>query len=205
MDGLPGDPGPVGPVGPAGPGGVRGFREFMASPNLQEFVVPAGVEHLLVELWGGGGGGGQGQALEGGAGGGGGAYARLVIAVVPGETLFFSVGPGGASLAGNPGDPGEPTFVNNAAGFVASAFGGLGGSDTMAGIGGMCDLGGQPMALCRRGANGAFPEGMTGGVGGRAVFGSIEPIGSIGGRGANASPTLAAGTAGGNGYVLVSW
>ena len=36
------------------------------------FVVPAGVTSLQIELWGGGGGGGQGNGSSAGAGGGGG-------------------------------------------------------------------------------------------------------------------------------------
>jgi hypothetical protein len=57
--GLQGPPGPPGSAGPpgSGVGGFNGIQEFTQSGT---FTVPAGVTHLLVELWGGGGGGGGG-------------------------------------------------------------------------------------------------------------------------------------------------
>ena len=64
-------------------GGLNGVKEFTLSGS---FVVPAGITHLLVEMWGGGS-----DVLPGGAGGGG-AYARSVITVIPGATLTVKVG-----------------------------------------------------------------------------------------------------------------
>jgi hypothetical protein len=64
-------------------GGLNGVKEFTLSGS---FVVPAGITHLLVEMWGGGS-----DVIPGGAGGGG-AYARSVITVIPGSTLTVQVG-----------------------------------------------------------------------------------------------------------------
>ena len=64
-------------------GGLNGVKEFTLSGS---FVVPAGITHLLVEMWGGGS-----DVVPGGAGGGG-AYARSVITVIPGATLTVKVG-----------------------------------------------------------------------------------------------------------------
>ena len=64
-------------------GGLNGVKEFTLSGS---FVVPAGITHLLVEMWGGGS-----DVLPAGAGGGG-AYARSVITVIPGATLTVKVG-----------------------------------------------------------------------------------------------------------------
>jgi hypothetical protein len=198
-----GDPGLPGEPGPAGPGGVRGFQEFMFSPfGAEPFVVPDGVEHMLVELWGGGGGGAADANGAGGEGGGGGGYARFVVSVVPGDVWMITVGQGGAAVGGTLGDPGQATYVNGPGGFVSTALPGLGGGSP--GLGGGCSLDPSLMsALCRVGAAGSPGTGATGGAGGRAAFGSIEPVGSAGGMGGNLGDGI--GRDGTNGYVLISW
>ena len=167
LTGPMGPTGPAGPAGPAGPGGVRGFREFMGSANAYAFQIPSGVSRMLVELWGGGGAGGAGSNQDGGAGGGGGGYARAVVSVVAGDIWFISAGRGGTGVVGGQGAMGEVSFINNPDGTtVAVAYGGLGGSNSTPGTGGLCDLGFLTTALCRRGASGVGrnrrPRGIRG-------------------------------------------
>ncbi|HEV8202207.1 MAG TPA: PEGA domain-containing protein [Candidatus Polarisedimenticolia bacterium] len=94
--GLTGETGPAGPQGDPGPvvsAGLNGMSEFtlpFGSPATSFFWrAPAGVTHLMVEMWGGGGGGGTIF------GGGGGAFTRGVIAVTPGTLYTVAVGYGG--------------------------------------------------------------------------------------------------------------
>jgi hypothetical protein len=159
---------------------------------------------VLVELWGAGGAGAAGTTLTGGAGGGGGAYARVVVATVPGQIWFISVGQNGGGAAGANGGITQLNSPNG--GFVAAAYGGTGAVGTTPGAAGMCDISGPSlMQLCRPGAAGSTGVGAEGGTGGRAAFGTIEPLGATGGAGGAASPQLSPGLAGGFGYALVSW
>lgn len=94
-------------LGLAAPGHAQepphGVREVTTSDT---WVVPAGVIHVVVELWGGGGGGGGGGAaviiagnvVSGSAGGGGGsgAYVRASLGVKEGQAYQISLGVGGA-------------------------------------------------------------------------------------------------------------
>src|SRR5262249_27049184 len=138
--GAKGDTGDQGPrgfkgdQGDPGPGGINGIREL---PSSAQFVVPAGVNHVLLEMWGaGGGGGGGGTAVGGGGGGGGGgAYSRTVVAVTPGSTYQLVVGAGGTGgqIEQNGGDGGDTSIQDSSAVILASAPGGKGGSP---GVGG---------------------------------------------------------------------
>src|SRR5256885_1800827 len=57
------------------------------------FNVPAGINSVTVECWGGGGaGGGNTQGTKGGGGGGGGGYARSVLNVAPFSSITVTVG-----------------------------------------------------------------------------------------------------------------
>src|SRR5258708_15019226 len=67
-------------------GGLNGVKEFTLSGS---FVVPAGITHLLVGMWGGGS-----DVVPGGAGGGG-ALAPRVLSVVPGAAFNVEIGPPG--------------------------------------------------------------------------------------------------------------
>ena len=77
----------------------HGIQEFNESGT---FEVPAGVSHIVVELWGAGGGGGGGASESagfgpngGGGGGGSGAYIRASLTVIERETYVVTVGAGG--------------------------------------------------------------------------------------------------------------
>ena len=72
------------------------MREFTNPANvpsmIYSWVAPAGVTHVLVELWGGGAGG----WISSGAGAG---YSRGVVPVTPGGTYLVFVGGGGSGNA----------------------------------------------------------------------------------------------------------
>lgn len=76
------------------------------SPGENTFFVPAGVNSLIVEVWGAGGGGGGRTENGTGGGGGGGGYSRSEIIVIPGSVYTVWVGAGGLS-----GINGEDSWV----------------------------------------------------------------------------------------------
>jgi hypothetical protein len=178
--GATGPAGPAGPVGPpgAGTGGFNGVQEFTTSGT---FTVPAGITHILVEMWGAGGGGGGGGAgvavgpyfFEGAAGGGagGGGYTLAVISVTPGSVYTISVGAGGAGGQGGcsssysctvqsatAGQDGTGSQVlDSSSAVIATAAGGQAGG-----------AGGAAMSI-----NGSYSStGGTGGAGGAAGSGA---------------------------------
>jgi hypothetical protein len=137
-----GDKGDRGDQGLPGAGAFNGLKEF-TEPGTYEFVVPAGITHLMLEMWGAGGGGGAGNvAGSGGGGGGSGAYTRTVLTVTPGAVYSITIGAGG--IAGDPSGgqdcssvpcaPGQAggntTFTDanqNRLGMAAGGSGGAGG------------------------------------------------------------------------------
>lgn len=191
----------------------HGVREFTKSDT---WVVPAGVTHIVVELWGGGGGGGGGGAavilagniVSGSAGGGGGsgAYVRASLGVTEGQTYQISLGAGGAGgQAANGREPaqrgangGDTVFALDHQPLVL-AHGGGGGAPADSKLrGGQGGVGGAGQEgsniLVRHGIAGAAGrEGgweshpTPGGAGGIAVLGTTQPLGSSGGAGGNAS------------------
>lgn len=192
-----GVPGAAGPTGPQGPGGVMGMQEFTNAPNAPHFLyfwtAPAGVTHVLVEMWGGGGGGG------GAAGGGGGAYSRGVIAVTPGATYTIFVGGGGISfvLFQNDAHDGFASSVISSDGTtLISAAGGTQGAEmNEGGSGGSAN---SSVAVGRAGENASGPLAVTGG----SAFGALfcpGPEAEKTGRGGDPfNPGHA-------GYVLLTW
>lgn len=70
---------------------------YQYTGSNQSLVIPAGVDHIFVKMWGAGGGsgivGGWSHGAEGGAGG----FSQGIIPVVPGETLIIVVGRGGTT------------------------------------------------------------------------------------------------------------
>jgi len=232
-----GDPGPMGLPGEQGPPGLQGqqgdpgevtaaqlaalaarvaaleasggggvnFQVFIASG---EFVVPAGVTAIGVELWGAGGGGASGGSGfggfanvpvggPGGGGGGSGAYQRTTVTATPGATYNVAIGAGGTAGGGNGGN----TAITQGSVVLASAAGGSGGNGAGGGAGGVSTPGAGVIA--RDGLNGsnagALPPassscggglpcvasqvGAPGGAGGGPVNGSVAPVGTTGGAG----------------------
>ena len=142
------------------------MREFAESGTYQ-FLVPAGVTHLLFEGWGAGGGiGSQPPESMGPGGGGGGGYARGVVIVTPGETVMIVVG-----AAGDQGANGGDSKIMRTDGTVLiSAGGGL--------VGGQ----GDPCT------DGPSQPGL-GGTGGQAnVEAAIRRMGNSGFAGTSCAP-----------------
>jgi hypothetical protein len=114
-------------------GGFQGIQAFDLGTGT--FVVPAGVTHLMVELWGAGGGGGGGGASTtvnevgyGGSAGAEGIYTRKIITVTPGAALDVVVGAGGPGGAlGLNGSAGGETKIVSSGTVLAFAGGGGGG------------------------------------------------------------------------------
>jgi hypothetical protein len=63
------------------------------------WIVPAGVNWVRVDMWAGGAGGGAGSGANENGGGGGGGYASRICAVTPGSTFAIAAGLGGPGQA----------------------------------------------------------------------------------------------------------
>jgi hypothetical protein len=96
-----------------------GQPTVFSNSNLQgqsQFIVPANVPRILIEIWGAGGGGGAGREGDPavpddearGGGGGGGSYASVIRTVNAGETYTITVG-----AAGSGGSCGAGGGANN--------------------------------------------------------------------------------------------
>lgn len=171
--GVAGDAGPTGPAGatgPAGPAGPGGFQGMFATDTSGTYVVPEGVRHIMVEIWGAGGGGGGGGAATaeipatgGGSAGGRGGYTRAVIDVTPGMILNLVVGRGGAGgQVGEKGGDGGSSAVSDGVKDLVVSSGGKGGlvggvDYTPGGVGGDGD---ERFAI-RAGGGGEFEDGFS--------------------------------------------
>ena len=202
VQGIPGDQGPTGQQGPSGPQGpagvgmgVSGIQEFTYDASTvtsdgnssHSWTAPAGVTHVLIELWGGGGGGG------GGVGGGGGAYSRSVIEVTPGTTYTVLVGGGGDGFdpSGHDSHYGFTSSLTLAGQELIYAGGGeAGNAANSGGPGGPID----PSAVISR-------AGLAGQLltGGSAFGASFCPNGNRTSRGGDVFQS------GEPGYVLLTW
>jgi hypothetical protein len=127
----------------------------------QNITVPGWSTQMLVKIWGGGGAGGSTSSVEGaiGQGGGGAEYREGTWTVVPGSTLYLTVGAGGTPAAAGgayTGGAGGYSVVATGAGNIFAAFGGGGGPGSATGPatpisnggygggGGSLDFPGQP-------------------------------------------------------------
>lgn len=169
--------------------GAAGTGDAGLSGSAQDFVVPAGVTVLTVELWGGSAGGVTG-----------GGYLKTDLAVTPGETLkVYCGGQGGAPNATTGTYPGGWNG------------GGSGGPNNGTGGGGATDIRRSPYALADRlavaggaggngssgGGAGGAGGGTTGGTGGSYGGGSTGGTGGTSGAGG----TAGANPSGGAGFV----
>ncbi len=147
------------------------------------FIVPAGVNKITVECWGGGGRGATRTAFQGvGGGGGGGAYSRKVFTVNPSDSFSYTAGAGSSSAAAG----GDSWF-----GTITTVFakGGASGSGVTGGAGG--SLGSGFGDFTSSGGNGSNTGG-GGGSGGSALNGNN-------GSGNTGAVAVAGGAKGGNG------
>lgn len=204
------------------------FEEFYADAT---FTVPQSIiGYLDITIIGGGGGGSGGTSSSsyhadthiGGGGGGGGGVINISAKIAAGQSIPITVGAGGSgglynatgSSSGNNG--GISSF-----GTLATAFGGIGATNSIGGIGatGTISLS-AAKGLAQRGGNGgnAFDRGYTdrwyganggfspyGGGGGASRISSAHfsgrdsnTVGS-GGGGASISPTIDSTVKGGDG------
>jgi hypothetical protein len=191
IQGLPGI------QGPDGPGGFRGMQEFInpGGVSLLPYVwsPPAGVTHVMVQMWGGGGGGANFNGLVQGTGGGGGAFSSSVLDVTPGTIYIVNVGGGGtgAPVFGSAGNGSESNMsVQGGEKLIFAAGGSAGINSNFTVDGGQPDL---SAAVSRAGGQGT----LTGG--GLAFGASFCFNGGETGRGGDP-------TQGGHpGYVLLVW
>jgi hypothetical protein len=175
---------------------AHGIRELTDSTTWR---VPAGVTHIIVELWGAGGGGGAGtEAIVAGtqsAGGGGGdgrsgSYLRASLALKPGETLTIRVGSAGAGGRAGPGGP----------------HGGGDGGDTLILREGVAPL----VAKGGRGGGAPRRSNTRGGADGAAGIAEPHPTrlvrsGTAGGRGPDGGLPESYSTSGGPGRGVLEW
>jgi hypothetical protein len=156
------------------------------------WIAPAYVTTVTVELWGsgaGGGGNGGTQFLISGGAGGGGQYVKYQLTVVPGNTYPWRCGGGGSggSGAGQDGNDGNPSWFINAT--TAQAAGGHGGQSGNTGasgrFGGYATPPGSPLVVNNGGTGGdGKSHGPAGGGGGGGSGGTSLP----GNTGADGSP-----------------
>lgn len=187
---------------------LQGTAEFSAA-GTYTWIAPQGVRSVWVELWGAGGGGSRPYGYQSaGDGGGSGAYARSVVAVLPGASYTLVVGAGGLGATppapfAMPGAAGETSSFAAASGeLLCWAGGGYGGHDANDGHGGLADLHAQ---IHREGRSGAHGFGITPGAGGKSVLGSLEPIAALAGGSGGVGQINASGANGSPGYAILLW
>ena len=115
------------------------------------YTVPAGVTYVNVKLFGGGGGSGQGSGNPGQPGIGGRIISSTVV-TIPGASIAYAIGAGGA-LGANVGATGGSTTFTGA----TTATGGVGGNRDYGAVptGVSCDNGGGGHANNANQAGGA--------------------------------------------------
>jgi len=198
------------------PGVASGVQSFISSGN---FVVPAGVTQVEVELWGGGSGSFASlPGLPSGGGSGGGYARKLLTGLLPGQVIPIVVGLGGAggTTAGAPASAGAASsfgqFVSATGGSLNSqatpAAPGNGGSPPGIGVGGDVNFlgsAGQAGISNQGGLGGAAPIGGTQNSGGAGNAGIFPGGGAAGaGTGANLNTAFNGGP-GAGGLVVVRW
>lgn len=198
------------------PGCASGIQSLTSSGN---FVVPAGVTQVEVELWGGGSGSyASVPGLPSGGGSGGGYARRLITGLIPGVVIPVTVASGGVAgstggaAAGAGGTSSFGQFVNATGGSVnylaTTSAPGNGATPPGIGVGGDVNFvgsAGQAGILNQGGMGGASP------IGGAQNSGTTGAVGSFPGGGAAGAGTGATGNtafngaAGGGGLVVVRW
>jgi hypothetical protein len=201
------------------PGFGSGIQSFIASGN---FIVPAGITQVEVEVWGGGAGSyasvsGVSTGSSSGGGSGGGYARKRVTGLTPGQSVAVVVGSGGNSgtAGGGATSGGTSSF-----GPYTSATGGSlnylasptspqnGATPAGMGIGGDVNLmgsAGQAAVLSQGGMGGAAPMGGSQNSGTAGVAGVFPGGGAAGaGTGSNGN-TPYYGAAGAPGFVVVRW
>lgn len=187
---------------------------FTFSASNQSWVVPVGVTHIYVKLWGAGGGGGHYGGWSFGSWGGGGGHTRGILPVTAGETLTIRVPRGGYAVPGTTNAPfggGSATSSgDNQYGAGGGGYCGIFRSTTpllIAGAGGGGGSVNSSHAMCNGGAGGGYNglrgesrDGNTSFAGG----GGTQSAGGTAGNGTNtgggAGSSLQGGSVQGNNY-----
>jgi len=143
-----------------------GFTTVQTFNTSGSFVVPDEIYKLKIEAWGGGGGGCDVFSGSSQTGGGGGAYGLLIVDVVPGQVINYTVGMGGVN--GVPASAGGSTTI-----LGLTCAGGSGGVVT-----GPASAGGAATGA-NRGVSGGTGAASFGGSGGS---GGDSPMGGSGGK-----------------------
>jgi len=148
---------------------------FTTSNSDQSWVVPSGINYILVKCWGSGGGSGWHAGWYSSGSGGGGGFSRGIIPVTPGETLTIRVGHGGYCGAAylNTGGVG-PTFATS---YPYGGGSSLSGPDSNGYYGG---FGGGYCGIFR-GSSPLLMAGAGGGGGANQIFYCGGPNGGAGG------------------------
>lgn len=185
--------------------------------GLTSFTVPPGVTRMVADIYGaggGGGGGGTGTNACGGAGGSDGSHVKVIYTgMTPGASLAIVIGAGGAlgiggstsNAAGNAGAAGGSTSFSG----ITAAGGGGGAGGVSAGV-----APGSPVQSYNAST---IPNGVVENETGHGGANSVVPgVGPGGGGGAQyvpggnggagvASGAAPSGTAGANGYLILTW
>ena len=198
------------------PGFGSGVQSFVAGGN---FLVPAGVTQVEVEIWGAGAGSyASVPGLPSGGGAAGGYARKLVTGLLPGQAIPVTVGSGGSGGTTG-GTAASAGGASNFGQFVSASGGNLnylattsapqnGATPPGIGVGGDVNFtgsAGQAGILNQGGMGGASP------IGGAQNSGSTGNVGSFPGGGAAGAGTGASGNAafngatGGGGLVVVRW
>jgi hypothetical protein len=198
------------------PGFGSGVQSFVNGGN---FIVPAGVTQVEVEVWGAGAGSYSSvPGLPSGGGSGGGYARKLVTGFVPGQSVAVVIGAGG--VAGTTGGAAASPGGTSSFGQLVSATGGSlnflantsapgnGATPPGVGVGGDVNFtgsAGQAAVANQGGMGGASPIGGTQNSGGTGN-GGIFPGGGAAGAGTGASGNTAFnGGAGAGGLIVVRW
>jgi hypothetical protein len=130
--------------GGGGPSGLTGQFMIVYTAGTYSWVAPAGVQSVVLEMWGaggGGGGGGIGSSTnpQGGGGGSSGAYILGTVNVVPGDSYTITVGSKG--IGGyNTHSPQTTNLATSGGsstfGSLLTAYGGNPGSNAIVSAGG---------------------------------------------------------------------
>jgi len=165
------------------------------NPGIYSWIVPNGINSVIIEMWGGGGGGGRayqvGAAQNPAFSGAGGGYGKCSLSVTPNDTMIIVVGIGGIGGMPNGGNGGITSFNE-----LIFATGGEGGS-----LGNTVPTGGTSNAAINvAGTNGNYGTCRGGGAGG--ISGGPN-YGFGNGGGVGCSNYTSSGGAGSNGALIL--
>jgi hypothetical protein len=185
-----------------------GFSNMQVFSNsgIFSWTVPAGVNKVMIEVWGAGGGGSFNISCRGGGGGG---YGKSILNVIPGDIYSVTVGTGG-SAGSSSTLPNGLAGGNSSFGSLLISNGGQGGSTSvnmyLSGLGGSSNgiinqTGGKGVDGDCRGGDGAL--GGAGGVNNSTCTGGVQNGNVPGGGGAGGTGSSCSQGSGAKGRVII--